>query len=281
MSFHQKKSNKRVKRKASQRKPNKKRLSAQNKLRVAQAHDYEEEEVADEKLPLWKLCITLLLGTLLVFPCIAITRVILLQITSNDIVWQLRGNPLAAFFALGVAATFFLLLIPPIRSLLLSLYVYGHELTHLVFVYICYGNVSAFKASANGGYIIANRANILVSLSPYIFPFWTISLALIYGITNLFVNLNVATPYFFLLFGASWAFNIFWTAWMIPLGQSDLTSNGTFFSITLIYLANTLVLSILLEYTKISPSIFDWLYTLMNTHSELFHSLLSLLQNWL
>ena len=42
--------------------------------------------------------------------------------------------------------------------------------------------------------------------------------------------------------GATWSFHLAWTLWMIPRDQPDLKDNGTFLSLTLIYLGNLLVL---------------------------------------
>ncbi len=256
----------------------KRRSLKQNELRMSRARVVEitdEEEYQEDMLPFWKLLLTIVLGCMLLFPCAAVTKMVVSQVVANDILWNLRGNELALFFALGGIMTLGLLCIRFTRHILLPLYVFGHELTHAIFVFFCYGKVSAFNASADGGYIIANRANILVSLSPYIFPFWTIAFALIYGITSIFTNLTPVLPYFFLLYGASWCFNLFWTVWMIPLGQSDLSSNGTFFSLTLIYLANFYGLSLLIEFTKITPSFSTWFFELMNMHSQLFENLIS------
>ena len=50
----------------------------------------------------------------------------------------------------------------------------------------------------------------------------------------------------FLGLGVTWAFHMSFTCWMIPKGQSDLTSHGTFFSLVFIYLMNVVVMAIFL-----------------------------------
>ncbi len=246
---------------------------SQRRIRARAKTILEEDEYENDYLPLKKLLLSLILGGLLLYPSAAITLMIVEQIKTNDLLWNLRGNLLSSFFALGGGLALILLAIRFTRELLLPLYVYGHELTHAIFVFVCYGKVTAFKASADGGYIIANRANILVSLSPYIFPFWTIFFGLIHGIGSIFTDLTTFSPYFFLMYGATWFFNLFWTIWMIPLGQSDLSSNGTFLSLTLIFITNTLGLSLIIEFTRAQPSIESWFFELINTHATLFHSL--------
>jgi hypothetical protein len=56
-------------------------------------------------------------------------------------------------------------------------------------------------------------------------------------------------PYGRLLYaviGATWAFHFTFTCWMIPKNQTDLTDQGTFFSLVVIYLMNLLLLSVML-----------------------------------
>jgi hypothetical protein len=50
----------------------------------------------------------------------------------------------------------------------------------------------------------------------------------------------------FLLLGASWAFHLSFTVWMIPKGQTDLSYHGNFFSLVIIYLMNVLILAVFL-----------------------------------
>jgi hypothetical protein len=56
-------------------------------------------------------------------------------------------------------------------------------------------------------------------------------------------------PYGRLLYaviGATWAFHFTFTCWMIPKNQTDLTDQGTFFSLVVIYLMNLSLLSVML-----------------------------------
>jgi hypothetical protein len=46
--------------------------------------------------------------------------------------------------------------------------------------------------------------------------------------------------------GATWAFHFTFTCWMIPKNQTDLSDQGTFFSLVVIYLMNLLLLSVML-----------------------------------
>ena len=48
------------------------------------------------------------------------------------------------------------------------------------------------------------------------------------------------------LIGATWAFHFTFTCWMIPKNQTDLSDQGTFFSLVVIYLMNLVLLSVML-----------------------------------
>jgi hypothetical protein len=129
------------------------------------------------------------------------------------------------------------------ESFFLYLYVWGHELTHAVFVWLFRGRVTAFHVSHEGGYITTNKTNLLIALSPYFVPFWSVVLAGAYGVLRLFAELGPGWDLaLYAMMGATWTFHMVWTLWMIPRDQPDLKENGTFFSLVIIYLANLLIL---------------------------------------
>ena len=97
-----------------------------------------------------------------------------------------------------------------------------------------------------GGYIIADRRDFLVSLAPYFFPLYSIAAIGAYGVAGWFYPVVWEYPkYLFMAVGLTWAFHFTFTCWMIPKKQTDLLLHGTFFSLVIIYLANLLVLAIL------------------------------------
>ncbi|NWK56686.1 hypothetical protein HW115_13770 [Verrucomicrobiaceae bacterium N1E253] len=133
-----------------------------------------------------------------------------------------------------------------IERFFLYLYVLGHELTHAIFVYLCGGKVSSMHITADGGYIMTNKSNVIIALSPYFIPFWSVVVLLVSTLLGSFYRIPYHEEALFCLIGATWAFHLLWTIWMIPRDQPDLEENGTFFSIVIIYLANVIVLSVLL-----------------------------------
>ncbi len=99
------------------------------------------------------------------------------------------------FFALGAllwTIAFFGLPRP------LLLYVFGHELTHALWVWAMGGRVSQFKVRRDGGHIVTNMNNFWVALAPYFFPIYSIAVILLYGGVGLFAEVS---HYRQLLFG--------------------------------------------------------------------------------
>ncbi|MFZ9937340.1 MAG: hypothetical protein ACO3JG_09825 [Luteolibacter sp.] len=130
-----------------------------------------------------------------------------------------------------------------LKSFFLYLYVLGHELTHAAFVLCFRGKVTEIHVSTEGGYITTNKTNLLIALSPYFVPFWSVVCAVIYIALRLAFAPGPGWDLaFYALMGVTWTFHMVWTLWMIPRDQPDLRQNGTVLSLVIIYLANVLVL---------------------------------------
>ncbi|HET7511476.1 MAG TPA: hypothetical protein VFJ88_01845 [Chthoniobacterales bacterium] len=125
-------------------------------------------------------------------------------------------------------------------------YVFGHELTHALWVWMMGGRVSRFRVSRAGGHILTDKNNFLIALAPYFFPLYSILVLALYGGLSLFFNLQPYGRLLYALLGITWAFHLSFTCWMIPKNQSDLSDNGTFFSLVVIYLINLTLLSAML-----------------------------------
>ena len=126
------------------------------------------------------------------------------------------------------------------------IYVFGHELTHAVWVLLMGGRVSRFRAGREGGHIVTDRNNFWIALAPYFFPLYSLIVIAGYGILGLFFNVQTYGRLLYALIGVTWAFHFTFTCWMIPKKQTDLTDHGTFFSLVVIYLMNLLLLSVML-----------------------------------
>ena len=140
------------------------------------------------------------------------------------------------------------------QSFFLYLYVLGHELTHALFVILFRGRITEFHVSHAGGYITTDKTNLLIALSPYFVPFWSLVAAAGYLAAGCFTDLRGGWDLaFYAVTGVTWTFHMLWTLWMLPRDQPDLKENGTFLSLVIIYLANLLVLVALLCAAEEAP----------------------------
>jgi hypothetical protein len=126
------------------------------------------------------------------------------------------------------------------------IYVFGHEATHALWVWLMGGRVSRFRVGSDGGHVVTTKANFWIALAPYFFPIYSILTIAIYGGLSLFLNMQPYGRVLYAVIGITWAFHLTFTCWMIPKNQTDLTDQGTFFSLVVIYLMNLLLLSVML-----------------------------------
>ncbi len=125
-------------------------------------------------------------------------------------------------------------------------YVFGHELTHAVWIWLMGGRVSHFRVGRDGGHVITNRTNFWIALAPYFFPLYSILAIAIFGALSLFYDMHPYGRLLYAVIGATWAFHLTFTVSMIPKNQTDLRDHGTFFSLVVIYLMNLVLLCVML-----------------------------------
>lgn len=164
---------------------------------------------------------------------------------------------MAGWFITGVGERFFL-----------YLYVLGHELTHAITVYACGGKVGGIHVTADGGYVMTSKTNFLIGLSPYFIPFWSVAVMLVFTLLEMTTQIPHLHKALYFLIGASWAFHLLWTVWMMFRDQPDLRENGVFFSFVLIYLANVILLSVILCLAPGSLTWHHWYNEFMNTWGQ-------------
>jgi drug/metabolite transporter superfamily protein YnfA len=108
------------------------------------------------------------------------------------------------------------------------------------------GRVSRFRVGPDGGHVVTTKANFWIALAPYFFPLYSILALAIYGVLSLFMNVQQYGRLLYAVIGATWAFHFTFTCWMIPKNQTDLSDQGTFFSLLVIYLMNLALLCVML-----------------------------------
>ncbi len=175
--------------------------------------------------------------------CLILSQTFFTVFTRATMTQRLWAGEEFWFFSLGVVLwliAFFGLPRP------LVLYVFGHELTHALWVWLMGGRVSQFRVSREGGHIVTDRNNFWIALTPYFIPIYSILALAAYGVASLFTGMQPYGRLLYAVIGVTWAFHFTFTCSMIPKKQSDLSENGTFFSLVLIYLMNLLLLVFML-----------------------------------
>ena len=125
-------------------------------------------------------------------------------------------------------------------------YVIGHEWTHWLFIRFHGGRIGRVVTTRQGGYVLTDKTNFLITLAPYFVPFWTLVSLVILAVAGLLLDIPWFERLLFLVTGVTWAFHLTFTLSMIGKGQPDIEENGRFFSLTFIYLANLLIITAML-----------------------------------
>ena len=120
-------------------------------------------------------------------------------------------------------------------------YVLGHELTHALWSVIFGGRPSDLRVSDSGGSVRLTKTNVLVTLAPYFFPFYTFVVIVVALITYAFVRPLPFLPLWMFLIGFTWSFHLLFTLQTLTERQPDVRVYGRLFSWTVIYAVNVLL----------------------------------------
>lgn len=144
-------------------------------------------------------------------------------------------------------------------------YVLGHELSHLVVARAFGGEIFGWSASPSGGYVETNKSNTWITLAPYLIPFYSVIVMIVFGLVGMFWGLHETLHlpgaasvtfrpvwFFYAALGLTWWFHVTYTVKTVMTHQSDLERNGEFFSMSLIFLFNILLITAL--YLAASPA---------------------------
>lgn len=203
----------------------------------------KRSQMAREPLTIPTRWVKFVIAIFLLPSCAILTETFFTVFARATITQQLWAAEEFWFFSLGAVLWLIAFFGLP-RPMLV--YVFGHELTHALWVLLMGGRVSRFRVGREGGHIVTDRNNFWIALAPYFFPIYSIIAIAIYGACSLFVDVQPYGRLLYAIIGVTWAFHFTFTVWMIPKSQTDLTDQGTFFSLAVIYLMNLLLLSLLL-----------------------------------
>lgn len=194
------------------------------------------------------------LGILLLFPLGLVTA-----LSFGEMLWRAmsrlefwRTEEVVFFLVGGLAwVVTYLSGWRPIKS-----YVFGHEVSHLLVARAFGGKIIDWDFSATGGYVETNKSNTWITLAPYLMPFYSLIVLLLFGLVGMFWNLHGMQHvglgsaalhfkpvwFFYAMLGLTWFFHATFTYKTVIIAQSDLQRNGEFFSVLLIFLVNVLLL---------------------------------------
>ena len=132
-------------------------------------------------------------------------------------------------------------------------YVLGHELTHALWGLVFGAVPSKLRVSAAGGSVNLTKSNMLITLAPYFFPFYTFLVIVVALITSAFIRPLPWLPLWMFTVGFTWAFHALFTLETLAQRQPDVKLYGRIFSWVFIFLANVvLVLVFLAAVTSLS-----------------------------
>lgn len=218
-----------------------------------------------------KQWVKFLIGLLLLPPALILTESFF-QAFASSVHNGLLANQSFGCFAVGILLFIILFVVVP-RSALMLPYVFGHEVTHALWVKLFGGKVAnQFHVSLEGGHVMTDRVNTWIVLSPYFFPIYSVLSVTLYGALFLSAHLidllnrgsdlaNGVSSFrwvLFLLLGLTLAFHLVFTFLLITKGQPDLHYGGTFFSLMVIYMINLLIITGLLLVTGKSSLWYDF-----------------------
>ncbi|MFT5122829.1 MAG: hypothetical protein ACI9TH_000749 [Kiritimatiellia bacterium] len=178
-----------------------------------------------------------LIIAVLFLPCCASVSLSLLEVSQAMHADAELFPPQALWFFAGFSCWLILFAVMPMP---IRTYVFGHELTHVVWAKLFKADVTGFKVGKKGGSVKVSKNNVFITLAPYFFPIYTSLVIVLYYVLYPFVNVKPFELWWYALIGFTWSFHITFTILVLCHHQPDLKVYGFFFSYVVIYLLNIL-----------------------------------------
>ena len=128
-------------------------------------------------------------------------------------------------------------------------YVLGHELTHALWGLLFGAIPSKLRVSTAGGSVNLTKSNMIITLAPYFFPFYTFLVIVVALITSAFIRPLPCLPLWMFAVGFTWAFHALFTLETLAQRQPDVKLYGRIFSWVFIFLANVALILLFLAST--------------------------------
>ena len=158
-----------------------------------------------------------------------------------------EGVSVEAVSLLGGVAAFalcWMALSHPVRA-----YVLGHELTHAMWGLLFGAKPSRLRVTESGGSVNLSKTNMLITLAPYFFPFYTFIVIAAALATYAFARPLPFLPLWMFMVGFTWAFHVLFTIETLSQRQPDVNLYGPIFSWVFIFLANVALVLVWLAAT--------------------------------
>ena len=127
-------------------------------------------------------------------------------------------------------------------------YVFGHELTHALWVLIFRGRVKSIRVTKNGGAVKATKTNPLIILAPYFFPLYTLIVICIWMLASYLYPIQRFFYIAIFFIGFTWSFHLLLNLYILRESQHDIRAVGHVFSAVMIYALNIFILGILITF---------------------------------
>ncbi len=153
---------------------------------------------------------------------------------------QTQYLPLPVGFAVGV-----LLFSVFSRIRFLSVYVFGHELTHWLAAKLCRRRTGRLKLGCTRGSVEIDDPNLVIVLAPYVVPFYTMIWIGVYGVVRFFLGQHVPPLVETIAHGGiglTYAYHLVLTLKALSPSQTDLMYHGFIFSLLIVLLGNLVLL---------------------------------------
>ena len=178
-----------------------------------------------------------LIGLSLLPLCWGVSRVFLdaILVSAGTTGW-LSVEALSLLGGIAAFAMSWFALSHPVR-----MYVLGHELTHAMWGLLFGARPSDVRVSASGGSVRLTKSNMLITLAPYFFPFYTFLVIVAALITYAFFRPLPFLPLWLFLIGFTWSFHVLFTLETLGQRQPDVKPYGRIFSWTFIFIVNVVI----------------------------------------
>ena len=186
----------------------------------------------------------LLLGLLLLPACWGITRTLIDAIGAAAARTGLSVESLSLLGGIAAFTLAWMALSHPVKT-----YVLGHELTHALWGLVFFARPSDLQIGENGGSVRLSKTNMLITLAPYFFPFYTFVVIVCALVTSAFFRPLPCLPLWLFMIGFTWAFHVLFTLETLGQRQPDVKAYGRVFSWTFIFLVNVAIVLVWLAAT--------------------------------